>query len=130
SYLANIVQDAGVRLLMELLNSKVKDRDYQADHTAWAVKVCQMVDSPHVKLLYDIYHMQIMEGDIITTIREHHSHFGHYHTAGNPGRHDLDADQELNYPAIIRAILATGYQGYVGHEFFPKGDAVAALRAA
>ncbi|HLU08925.1 MAG TPA: TIM barrel protein, partial [Oceanobacillus sp.] len=98
--------------------------------SAWGIDVCQRVNSPHVKLLYDIYHMQIMEGDIINTIRQSYSYFGHYHTAGNPGRGDLDDQQELYYPAIVRAIAETGYDGYIGHEFFPKGDPVAALKAA
>src|SRR6266699_4842140 len=102
--LARIAWDEGVTLILELLNSKVDHPDYQADKTIWGVQVCQMVDSPAVKLLYDIYHMQVMEGDIIRTIREHHAHFGHYHTAGNPGRQELDDTQELSYPAIIRAI--------------------------
>jgi hydroxypyruvate isomerase len=88
------------------------------------------VNSPRVKLLYDIYHMQIMEGDVIRTIQQEHAHFGHYHTAGNPGRHDLDHTQELNYPAIIRALRATGYEGFVGQEFIPRGEPIAALRAA
>jgi hydroxypyruvate isomerase len=130
SHLAKLVEGTGVTLLMELLNSKLKSRDYYADNTPWSVKVCQMVDSPRVKLLYDIFHMQIMEGDIINTIRQNHAYFGHYHTAGNPGRHDLDDTQELNYPAIVRAILETGYDGYIAHEFFPKGEAIAALKAA
>lgn len=129
-YLAPLAEDAGITLVLELLNSKVKDRDYQADHSAWGIKVCEMVDSPHVRLLYDIFHVQIMEGDIISTIRQSYPFFGHYHTAGNPGRNDLDETQELYYPAIIRAILDTGYQGYIGHEFFPKGEPVAALKAA
>jgi hydroxypyruvate isomerase len=128
--LAPLAEDAGVTLALELLNSKVKGRDYQADKSAWGVKVCQMVDSPRVRLLYDIYHMQIMEGDIISTIRQSYPFFGHYHTAGNPGRSDLDDSQELYYPAIIRAIRDTGYQGCIGHEFFPKGDPIAALKAA
>jgi hydroxypyruvate isomerase len=89
-----------------------------------------MVDSPRVKLLYDIYHMQIMEGDIIRTIRQHHAAFAHYHTAGNPGRNDLDDTQELYYPPIVRAIVETGYDGYLGQEFIPKGDPIAALKAA
>jgi len=127
---APLAEDAGVTLVLELLNSKVDHPDYQCDHTAWGVQVCQMVDSPRVKLLYDIYHMQIMEGDIIRTIRDHHAHFGHYHTAGNPGRHEIDATQELNYPAIMRAIADTGYDGYVAQEFIPTGDPVAALKAA
>lgn len=127
---ARQAEDAGVNLLLELLNSKIDHQDYQCDKTPWGVKVCQMVGSPRIKLLYDIYHMQIMEGDIIRTIQTHHTYFGHYHTAGNPGRHELDDTQELNYPAIMRAILATGYHGYVGQEFIPKGDPVTALKAA
>jgi len=127
---APMAEEAGVTLVLELLNSKVDHPDYQCDHTAWGVEVCRMVDSPRVKLLYDIYHMQIMEGDIIRTIRAHHAWFGHYHTAGNPGRNDMADTQELNYPPIIRAITATGYDGYIGHEFIPKGDVVAALRDA
>ncbi|GAC1402599.1 MAG: TIM barrel protein [Chloroflexota bacterium] len=128
--LAPMAEDAGVTLVVELLNSKVDHPDYQCDRTAWGRQVCQMVGSPRVKLLYDIYHMQIMEGDIIRTIRDAHAHIGHYHTAGNPGRHDLDEAQELSYPAIMRAILETGYDGYVGHEFLPRGEAIAALKAA
>jgi hydroxypyruvate isomerase len=127
---AKAAEDAGVNLVLELLNSKVDHKDYQCDRTAWGVQICQMVGSPRVKLLYDIYHMQIMEGDIIRTIRDSHAYFGHYHTAGNPGRGELDATQELNYPAIIQAIHATGYSGYVGQEFIPKGDPIAALRDA
>ena len=127
---ARAAEDAGITLVLELLNSKVDHKDYQCDHTDWGVRVIQMVDSPRVKLLYDIYHMQIMEGDIIRTIQNSHAHFGHYHTAGNPGRHEIDDTQELNYPAIIRAIAATGYDGYLGQEFVPTGDTVAALRDA
>jgi hydroxypyruvate isomerase len=127
---ARAAEDAGVTLVLELLNSKVDHKDYQCDHTDWGVRVIQMVDSPRVKLLYDIYHMQIMEGDIIRTIRDSHAHFGHYHTAGNPGRNEIDETQELNYPAIVRAIEATGYDGYLGQEFVPKGDPAAALRDA
>lgn len=128
--LARIAPDAeaaGVTLVLELLNSKVDHPDYQADHTAWGVQVCRLVGSPRVKLLYDIYHMQIMEGDIIRTIQAAHPLIGHYHTAGNPGRNDLDDAQELQYPAILSAIRATGYSGYVAHEFVPKGDPVQAL---
>lgn len=121
---------AGVNLAVELLNSKRDHPDYQNDHTAFGVKVCEMVASPHVKLLYDIYHMQIMEGDIIANIRAHHAHFSHYHTAGNPGRRDLDDQQELYYPAIARAIVETGFDGYVCHEFSPKGEPLAALKVA
>ena len=126
----NAAEQAGVTLILELLNSKVDHPDYQCDHTAWSVEVVRRVGSPRVKLLYDIYHMQIMEGDIIRTIREHHAHFGHYHTAGNPGRHELDDTQEINYPPIMRAIQETGYDGYVGQEFVPLGDPGAALRQA
>ncbi len=127
---AGAAEEAGVTLVMELLNSKVDHKDYQCDHTAWGVEVCRMVNSPRVKLLYDIYHMQIMEGDIIRTVRDHHAYFAHYHTAGNPGRHELDDTQELNYPPIVRAILATGYQGYLGQEFIPQGDPIAGLKQA
>ncbi len=127
---ARQAEDAGVTLVLELLNSKVDHPDYQTDRTAWAVEVCRQVNSPAVRVLYDIYHMQIMEGDIIRTIGAAHPWIGHYHTAGNPGRHELSADQELNYSAIFRAIAATGYRGYVGHEFIPTGDPVAALREA
>ena len=122
--------DAGITLVLELLNSKVDHPDYQCDRTSWGVKVCQMVDVPQVKLLYDIYHMQIMEGDVIRTIQQQHPWFGHYHTAGNPGRSDLDETQELYYPPIFQAIAATGYTGYIGHEFTPKADPAAALKAA
>jgi hydroxypyruvate isomerase len=130
SRVAGVAEEAGVTLVMELLNSKVDHKDYQCDRTAWGIEVCRMVNSPRVKLLYDIYHMQIMEGDIIRTIRDHHASFAHYHTAGNPGRHELDETQELYYPPIIRAILATGYQGYLGQEFIPQGDPIAGLKQA
>ena len=123
-------ESAGVTLVLELLNSKVDHPDYQCDRTAWGVEVCRRVDSPAVKLLYDIYHMQVMEGDIIHTIQEHHRWFAHYHAAGVPGRHELDSSQELNYPAIVHAILQTGYEGYLAQEFVPKGPALPALRAA
>ena len=127
--LAPMAEEAGVTLVLELLNSKVDHPDYQADNTAWGVQVCQAVGSPRVKLLYDIYHMQIMEGDVIRTIQAVHPLIGLYHTAGNPGRNDLDDAQELNYPAIFKAIKETGYSGYIAHEFIPKGDPVAALDA-
>jgi len=125
---AKAAESAGVTLVLELLNSKVDHPDYQADHTAWGVQVIEAVGSPRVKLLYDIYHMQIMEGDLIRTIRAAHLHIGHYHTAGNPGRNDLDTAQEIFYPPVLRAIAETGYTGYVTHEFTPKGDPIAALR--
>lgn len=128
SRVAPFAEDAGVTLVLELLNSKVDHPDYQADHTDWGVRVCQAVSSPRVKLLYDIYHMQIMEGDIIRTLRAIHPLIGLYHTAGNPGRNELDGTQELNYPAILKAIKETGYGGYLAHEFIPKGEPVAALR--
>jgi hydroxypyruvate isomerase len=125
-----LAEKLGVTLCMELLNSRVNHADYMCDHTEWGVALCQRLGSPRFKLLYDIYHMQIMEGDVIATIQRHHQHIGHYHTAGVPGRHELDENQELNYPAIIRAIRDTGYTGFVGQEFMPRGsDALAALRA-
>ena len=112
-------EKAGVTVCMELLNSKVNHPDYQCDHTAWGVKLVEKVGSERFKLLYDIYHMQIMEGDVIRTIQESHDYIGHYHTGGNPGRHEIDETQELNYPAIVKAILDTGYDGYLGQEFIP-----------
>ena len=127
---ARAAEDAGITLALELLNSKVDHPDYQCDRTEWGVKVCEWVGSPSVKLLYDVYHMQIMEGDVIRTIERHHARIGHFHIAGNPGRHEPDATQELNYQAILRAIQATGYTGYVGMEFVPRDDPVAALAAA
>jgi hydroxypyruvate isomerase len=130
SRVAPAAEALGVNLVLELLNSKVDHPDYQADHTEWGASVCQAVASPRVKLLYDVYHMQIMEGDIIRTIRAHHHLIGFYHTAGNPGRSDLDETQELYYPAILQAIKETDYTGYVAHEFMPKGDPIAALQKA
>jgi hydroxypyruvate isomerase len=121
---------AGVTLAVELLNSRVDHPGYQADRTAWGVRLCERVGSPAVALLYDIYHMQIMEGDLIRMIRAGHRHFAHYHTAGNPGRGPMDASQEIQYPPIYRAIAETGYRGYVGHEFIPKGEPVKELRVA
>ena len=116
-----------VTICMELLNSKVDHKDYMADRTAWGVALVKKLGSPRFKLLYDIYHMQIMEGDIIRTIRENKEYIGHYHTGGVPGRHEIDDSQELNYPAIVRAILDTGYTGYLGQEYIPTKDPVAAL---
>src|SRR5262249_45454402 len=127
---AEVAEDKGVTLVLELLNSKVDHPDYQADRTAWGVEVCRMVSSPAVRLLYDIYHMQVMEGDIIRTIRQYHGYFAHYHAAGNPGRQELDERQELQYKPIIQAIAETGYQGYLGQEFIPAGDPEVALRQA
>jgi hydroxypyruvate isomerase len=128
--IAPYAEAKGVNLNMELLNSKINHAGYQCDHTAWGVAVCQKVGSPRVKLLYDIYHMQIMEGDVIRTIRENIRWIGHFHTAGVPDRHDMDDEQELNYRGICKAIAATGYEYYVGHEFSPKADPIEALRKA
>jgi hydroxypyruvate isomerase len=122
--------DGGVVLAVELLNSKVDHPDYQCDHTAWGVELCRRVDSPAVKLLYDVYHMQVMEGDVIRTIQAHHRSIAHYHTAGNPGRGQPDDTQEIFYPAIYRAIKATGYDGVISHEFLPAGDPLEAMRRA
>ena len=127
---AHRAEEAGVTLVLEMLNSKVDHPDYHCDHTSWGLEVVKLVNSPRVKLLYDVYHMQIMEGDIIRTILEVHPFIGHYHTAGNPGRNDLDDEQEINYPAVLKTIAETGYQGYIGHEFVPKGEPVQALRRA
>jgi hydroxypyruvate isomerase len=129
SRVAKAAEDAGATLALELLNSKVNHPDYQCDRTAWGLAVIERVNSPAVRLLYDVYHMQVMEGDVIRTIDAHHDAFAHYHVAGNPGRHEPDATQELWYPAIYNAIIATGYQGYVGMEYVPKGGPVASLRA-
>ena len=127
---AKAAEEADVYLVLELLNSKVNHAGYQCDLTEWGVEVVNRVASPRVKLLYDIYHMQIMEGDLIRTIQDNHEHFAHYHTAGNPGRNNLDETQEIYYPAVIAAIRDTGYKGYVGHEFIPVGDPVEALKKA
>jgi hydroxypyruvate isomerase len=127
---ARYAEEKAVNLNLELLNSKVDHPGYQGDRTDWGVALCEMVGSPRAKLLFDIYHMQIMEGDVIRTIQRYHQYIGHMHTAGNPGRHDLDDEQELSYTGICRAIEATGYDLYVGHEFTPKGDRMAALRQA
>lgn len=123
-------EDKGVTLALELLNSKVNHPDYQCDRTAWGVEVCKRVSSPRVKLLFDIYHMQIMEGDIIRTIQNHHTWIAHYHTAGVPGRHELGDQQELYYPAIARAIAATGFTGFIAHEYSPLGDPESGLKQA
>jgi hydroxypyruvate isomerase len=128
--LAPSAEDAGVTLILELLNSKKDHKGYEADRTQWGVEVCEQVGSPRVKLLYDIYHMQIMEGNVISTIGAHHAQFAHYHTAGVPGRRDLDTAQELFYPAIARAIADTGFDGFIGHEFLPKGETIPAMEEA
>jgi hydroxypyruvate isomerase len=128
--IAPYAEEKGINLNMELLNTRVDHPHYICDHTDWAVALCEMVNSPRVKILYDIYHMQIMEGDVIRHLRKAIRWIGHFHTAGNPGRHDLDDRQELNYRGICHAISATGYDLYLGHEFRPEGDAIEALRAA
>jgi len=125
-----IAEDNGVTICVELLNSKVNHPDYQGDRTAFGVAVVKAVDSPRVKLLYDIYHMQIMEGDLIKTIRDQHAHIAHYHTGGVPGRHELDDTQEVNWRAVCGAIVGTGFTGYVAHEFVPTRDPLTSLRDA
>ena len=126
-----LAEEKGVVIQMELFNSKVDHPDYMCDNTAWGIELCKRLDSPNFKLLYDIYHMQIEEGDIIRTIRENHRYFGHYHTAGVPGRHEIEENQELFYPAIMKAIVETGYEGFVAQEFIPtREDPTESLRKA
>ena len=125
-----LAEQHGVTVCVELLNSRVDHRGYQGDHTAFGVEVMKGVASPRVKLLYDIYHMQIMEGDVIRTIRDNIAYIGHFHTGGVPGRHELDGRQELNWRAIAIAIAATDYTGFVAHEFMPTGDPLTSLKAA
>jgi hydroxypyruvate isomerase len=125
-----IAEDNNVTICMELINSKVNHHDYMCDHTAWGAHVIQEVNSPHVKLLYDIYHMQIMEGDLIDTIRANIGAIGHFHTGGVPGRHEIDGTQEIQYGAVMAAIADTGYQMYVAHEFLPTADPLTQLREA
>jgi hydroxypyruvate isomerase len=123
-----LAEKRGVIIQMELFNSKVDHKDYMGDKTAWGVALCKKIGSPNFKLLYDIYHMQINEGDVIRTIQQNHEWFGHYHTAGVPGRHEIDETQELFYPAIMKAIVDTGFKGYVAQEFIPvKKDKIASL---
>jgi hydroxypyruvate isomerase len=122
-----IAEDYEVNICMELLNSKVNHPGYMCDKSDWGFELCRRVNSPRFKMLYDIYHMQIMEGDLIATIRKNIKHIGHFHTAGVPGRHELDENQEINYPAVMRAILETGYDGYVSHEYTPTRDPVQSL---
>lgn len=129
--LTPLAEELGVTVCMELLNSKRDHRDYQCDYTPWGVELVEAVGSDRFKLLYDIYHMQIMEGDVIQTIRDFHGHIAHYHTGGVPGRNEIDETQELNYRRIAEAIVETGFDGYFGQEFIPKGDdPIASLRAA
>jgi hydroxypyruvate isomerase len=125
-----IAEDNGVNICLELLNSKHDHHDYMCDHTAWGVRVMQEVNSPNVKLLYDIYHMQIMEGDLIATIRENIQWIGHFHTGGVPGRHELDDTQEVQWDGVMRGIAGTDFKGYVAHEFIPTADPLTSLRKA
>jgi len=125
-----VAEDHGVTICLELLNSKVDHKDYMCDHTAWGVRVIEEVNSPNVKLLYDIYHMQIMEGDLSQTIIANSHWIGHFHTGGVPGRHELDDSQEVNWAGVMRAIASTGFQGFVGHEFIPTRDPMTSLRQA
>ena len=125
-----IAEDHGVTICLELLNSKHDHPDYMCDHTTWGVRVVQEVNSPNVKLLYDIYHMQIMEGDLIDTIRNNIQWLGHFHTGGVPGRHELDGTQEVQWDGVMRAIADSGFKGYVAHEFVPTGDPLVSLRKA
>ncbi|HVU15437.1 MAG TPA: TIM barrel protein [Candidatus Didemnitutus sp.] len=128
--LADDAERLGVTLCLELLNSKIDHPDYQCDNTAWGVELCQRVGSERVKLLFDIYHMAVMGEDVMAMIRTHHRWFAHYHTAGLPGRHEIDGGQTLDYPAIMRAIHATGHRGFVGQEFLPLRDPLTSLREA
>ncbi|MBL8763756.1 MAG: TIM barrel protein [Phycisphaerae bacterium] len=123
-----LAESLGVTIVMELLNSKVDHKDYMCDRTPWGVDLVKEVGSPRFKLLYDIYHMQIMEGDVIRTITDHFDAIGHFHTGGVPGRREIDTSQELYYPAIMKAIADKGYSGYVGQEFIPSRDAMVSLR--
>jgi hydroxypyruvate isomerase len=124
---APVAEAEGVTLILEILNSKVDHPDYQCDHTHYAIEVCKRVNSSRVKLLFDIYHVQIMEGDVIRHLTDAREYTGHYHTAGNPGRHDLDDRQEIHYPGVWGEIKRSGYQGFIAHEFIPKGDPATAM---
>jgi hydroxypyruvate isomerase len=128
--LKKIAEDHGVTICLELLNSKRDHHDYMCDHTAWGVRVAQEVNSPNVKLLYDIYHMQIMEGDLIETISTNIQWIGHFHTGGVPGRHELNGTQEVQWDAVMRAIADSGFRGYVAHEFIPTADPLVSLKSA
>jgi hydroxypyruvate isomerase len=126
-----LAEQNGVTIQMELLNSKINHKDYMCDRTSWGVALCKKLGSPNFKLLYDIYHMQIDEGDVIRTIQDNSAYIGHYHTGGVPGRHEIDETQELYYPAIMKAILGTGFKGYVAQEFIPaEKDKIASLQKA
>ncbi len=125
-----LAEDHKVNVVIELLNSKVDHKDYMCDHSAWGAELCKRVGSERCKMLYDIYHMQIMEGDLIRNIKQHSQYIGHYHTGGNPGRNEIDETQEINYAPIMKAIVATGYKGYVAQEFLPKRDPLTSLQKA
>jgi hydroxypyruvate isomerase len=125
-----VAENEGITICIELLNSKVDHRDYQGDHTPFGVEIVKAVASPRVKVLYDIYHMQIMEGDVIRTIRQNKDYIAHYHTGGVPGRNELDDTQELNWATVCKAIVDTGFTGYLAHEFVPKRDPLTSLREA
>lgn len=125
-----LAESLGVTIIMELLNSKVDHGDYQCDHTEWGVALCKEVGSPRFKLLYDIYHMQIMEGDVIRTFEKHRDYISHYHTGGNPGRNEIDETQELYYPRIAKAIADMEFKGFMAHEFIPRKDPMTSLRKA
>ncbi len=127
---AGYAEKKGVTINIEYLNSKVNHKDYMFDNMRWGVEVCKQVGSERLKILYDIYHAQIMEGDIIRTIRDYHDYIGHYHTGGVPGRNEIDDTQELYYPAIMKAIVDTGYRGFVGQEFVPTREPLTSLAAA
>ena len=128
--IVSLAEEQKVMVIMELLNSKVDHHDYQCDHTVWGVELVKRVGSPRFKLLYDIYHMQIMEGDVIRTIQDNIEHLAHFHTGGVPGRNEIDDTQELNYARIAQAIVDTGFKGYYAHEFIPKRDPMTSLQAA
>jgi hydroxypyruvate isomerase len=121
------LEDKGITMCIEYLNSKVNHPDYDFDHMRYGVEVCRQVNSPRVRILYDIYHAQIMEGDVIRTIRDNFQYIGHFHTAGNPGRHEMDDTQELNYRAVAVAIADLRYDGFISHEYSPTRDAIASL---
>jgi len=128
--IVGVAEKHQVNVILELLNSKVNHKDCMADRTTWGVEVCKRVGSERLKLLYDIYHMQIMEGDLIRSIKDYHACIGHYHTGGNPGRNEIDNSQEIYYPAVMKAIVATGYKGFVGQEFVPTHDPLTSLKEA
>src|SRR5215813_10378582 len=128
--IVGLAEKKGINVCMELLNSKVNHKDYMCDHTEWGVKLVQEVNSPNVKLLYDIYHMQIMEGDLVSTIQNNIQWIAHFHTGGVPGRHELDGTQEVQWDGVMRGIAATNFKGYVAHEFVPTRDPLTSLREA